>query len=555
MSNFLKNLIKATPIVLGASLLVANSSVAATEDAGNKQLEPGQASLEQTNILAQVETDADALDENVADDSLDQLTSVSQLRDVSPTDWAYEALRNLVERYGCIVGYPDLTYRGNRALSRYEFAAGLNACMQQMERMIANSEAVLREDIEALKRLMKEFEAELAALGTRVDNLEGRVAFLEDHQFSTTTKLKGEVIFNFAALGSDDNKAGYLGGQTDTGTDEQATFSDRVRLNFETSFTGKDMLRTRLQAANVPNLGSATGTPAARLAFDENSGNDVILDDLFYRFPLGDKMTFWVGANGLDLDDVFQTFNPYLEGSGTGSISRFGRYNPISYRGPSGAGAAARYKFNDKFNVTATYLAPGSQSSDPSQGEGIFNGDFSAGIQLAAAPTDKIDIGLTYLHTYQSAGSVNIGQFGSQISGDPFDGLSAATSDRGGLQLSWNIAKKFNFSAWGGYASANAQGSNGSADIWTWMTNFNFLDLGREGAVLSLSGGMTPWVTGAEDGAFEDADNSYVIQAQYKYPLTDNILLTPGAYVILDPNNNSGNDTIFVGVMRTTFKF
>ena len=36
-----------------------------------------------------------------------QVTSVSQLRDVSPTDWAYEALRSLVERYGCIVGYPD----------------------------------------------------------------------------------------------------------------------------------------------------------------------------------------------------------------------------------------------------------------------------------------------------------------------------------------------------------------------------------------------------------------------------------------------------------------
>ena len=120
-----------------------------------------------------------------------QVTSVSQLRDVSPTDWAYEALRSLVERYGCIVGYPDTTFRGNRALSRYEFAAGLNACMQQMERLLAASEAVIREDIEKLQRLVKEFEAELVALGTRVDNLEGRVAFLEDHQFSTTAKLSG----------------------------------------------------------------------------------------------------------------------------------------------------------------------------------------------------------------------------------------------------------------------------------------------------------------------------------------------------------------------------
>ncbi len=32
-----------------------------------------------------------------------QVTAVSELRDVEPTAWAYEALRSLVERYGCIV--------------------------------------------------------------------------------------------------------------------------------------------------------------------------------------------------------------------------------------------------------------------------------------------------------------------------------------------------------------------------------------------------------------------------------------------------------------------
>ena len=141
----------------------------------------------------------------------DQVTSVSELRDVAPTDWAYEALRSLVERYGCIVGYPDRTFRGNRATSRWEFAAGLNACLNTMERLIQENVAVLREDIEKLKRLMQEFEAELAALGARVDNLEGRVSFLEDHQFSTTTKLVGEVIMAATAAGgsrsSEDNQA------------------------------------------------------------------------------------------------------------------------------------------------------------------------------------------------------------------------------------------------------------------------------------------------------------------------------------------------------------
>lgn len=68
--------------------------------------------------------------------TLEQLRSIQELRDVSPTDWSYQALRNLVENYGCIVGYPDRTYRGDRALTRNEFAAGLSACMEQLERRL-----------------------------------------------------------------------------------------------------------------------------------------------------------------------------------------------------------------------------------------------------------------------------------------------------------------------------------------------------------------------------------------------------------------------------------
>jgi hypothetical protein len=60
-------------------------------------------------------------------DPLAQITSVSQLSDVQPTDWAFQALQSLVETYGILQGYPDGSFRGDRALTRYEFAAGLNA--------------------------------------------------------------------------------------------------------------------------------------------------------------------------------------------------------------------------------------------------------------------------------------------------------------------------------------------------------------------------------------------------------------------------------------------
>merc|ERR1712078_24163 len=110
----------------------------------------------------------------------DQVTSVTQFSDVYPTDWAYQALSNLVETYGCVAGYPNGTFRGNRAMTRYEAAALLNACLDRVTGMT-----------DELKRLIREFETELAIIKVRVDGLEARVGELEATQFSTTTKLKG----------------------------------------------------------------------------------------------------------------------------------------------------------------------------------------------------------------------------------------------------------------------------------------------------------------------------------------------------------------------------
>ena len=89
---------------------------------------------------------------------MSQVTSVSQFSAVQPTDWAFQALQSLVERYGCIAGYPNGTYRGNRALTRYEFAAGLNACLDRVNELIATATAniVTREDLATIQRLQEE---------------------------------------------------------------------------------------------------------------------------------------------------------------------------------------------------------------------------------------------------------------------------------------------------------------------------------------------------------------------------------------------------------------
>lgn len=499
-----------------------------------------------------IEIDAETISINAENNSFGQVTSVSQLRDVSPTDWAFEALRNLVERYGCIVGYPDRTFRGNRALSRYEFAAGLNTCMQQMERLIAASESVLKEDIEKLKRLMAEFETELATLGARVDNLEGRVAFLEDNQFSTTTKLNGEIIFSLASAFNDDASSyDGLTKKANPVNENQVVFNYRSRFNFDTSFTGKDRLRVRLQSGNIKAFDG--NTDMTRLSYDTNTDNDVVLDDLFYRFPIGKKVTAFVGTNAMNIDKIFDIDNPYLESDSTGTLTRFFRRNPLVFRGPEGSGGGIKVKLNDQWSFNTLYLARNGFS--PEEGNGFFNGAFSTGAQIGFSPSKPLKLSLAYLYTYQPQGQVNLtDSTGSPIGRDPFAG-SAANAHRVGLQGSWLIANKVNISGWGGYASANnlqrqatGRGARDNTELWTWAGSVSFLDIGKEGAVLSFEGGMPP-----KDS--DDRNTSYLLELQYKYPVTDNILITPGAYVVLNPNHDNRNDAVWVGVVRTTFRF
>ncbi|WP_413201441.1 iron uptake porin, partial [Nostoc piscinale] len=191
-----------------------------------------------------------------------QVTSVSQLSDVQPTDWAFQALQSLVERYGCIAGYPNSTYRGNRALTRYEFAAGLNACLDRVNELLATATAdlVTKEDLAKLQKLQEEFAAELATLRGRVDALEARTSELEANQFSTTTKLSGTAIFAPTSFFAGDRADG-------SNLDRGTSFGDRIRLDFNTSFTGKDLLRTRLQATNLNALSASTLTPEGDLRF------------------------------------------------------------------------------------------------------------------------------------------------------------------------------------------------------------------------------------------------------------------------------------------------
>lgn len=495
-----------------------------------------------------------------AADALEQVTSVSQLSDVQPTDWAFQALQSLVERYGCIAGYPDGTFKGNRAMTRFEFAAGLNACLERVNELIAASVAnlVTREDLAVLQRLQEEFAAELATLRGRVYALEARTAELEANQFSTTTKLRGEVIFWGGDAAGDRatyNVVGQFAHQDSDPT--EAYFGYRARLNFDTSFTGQDLLRTRLQAQSIPNLSAfnITNTLMSRTAID-GVDNGVILDELYYRFPIANaKGQVYVGAKGLDNDDIYDTVTPF-GGSGDGALSRFGRYNPTTFRGPQGTGVGLKYAFSDQFKVNLGYLADQASSSLANEGQGVFNGGYTTGLQLVFKPNPNIGVGLEYNHRYFTNGIVNVsGGTGSWIANKPF-GENATTSENVGLQANWRISKNFELGGWFGSTWANQKnGGNDSATIINWAVSLAFPDILKEGGLGGLIVGMPPQVTSHDISALEDKDTSIHIEGFYRYPLNDYIAITPGFYVVTNPDHNSNNNTIVVGTLRTQFRF
>ena len=237
MSKVLWNSLLAGPALLGAALVTSAAQAAELPKTDVTASAP--VSLENT-------ADLDQLNRYSREGSANrsQVTSVSELSDVQPTDWAFQALQLLVERYGCIAGYPDGTFKGNRAMTRYEFAAGLYACLNRMNEIMLTtvSNYATKEDLQVLAKLQEAFGSELATLRGRVDTLEARTSFLEKTQFSTTTKLTGEAVMSLSSLFNTNN---LFSGNDST------VFQNRVRLNFNTSFSGKDLLITRLQTLSL----------------------------------------------------------------------------------------------------------------------------------------------------------------------------------------------------------------------------------------------------------------------------------------------------------------
>lgn len=502
-----------------------------------------------------------------------QVTSVSELSDVQPTDWAFQALQSLVERYGAIAGYTDGTFKGDRALTRYEFAAGLNTALDRINQIIASSTAdlVKQEDLDTIKKLREEFSTELIALQGRVDAAEAKLGVIESQQFSTTVKLTGRVQFVLGSLLAGNNVV------TGRPAPRIVTLQDAVTLRLNASFTGKDSLGITMGGGSIESLGQREagllGTFDGRTADNANitrPRNDLSLTGLRYRFPFGSntQVNIYALSDGANELGFTVPINPYFESSlatGSNGISRFSRRALVYQYGDTGGGIAVLHRLNKQFQLGIAYSAP--NANNPQENNGFLTGRYLAlGQILYTSPQKNFRAALTYVNTYSppNARGVSGTNFGPAAGSNLVNSTVAGTgtvANLYGVQAFYQFSPKFAINGWVSYGAHRYLG-RGDGNAMDWAVGLAFPDLGKEGSLGGLFVGMAPKLTSLSNNVDlgaglgqADKDTSLHIEGFYQYKITDKIDITPGFIWVTAPDSNANNPDSLFAWIRTVYRF
>jgi len=536
----------------------------------------------------------------LADGEVAQVTSVSQLSDVKPTDWAFTALQSLVERYGCIAGYTERTlnapaapvrglgqksiaqggeisvYRGQRSLTRFEFAAGVNACLNKVNELITAglADKVGKDDLAALQRLQEEFATELASLKERVTGLEKKTALLEAQQFSTTTKLTGQAIFAVSGGGGSTN--GVLGSNLVAGNgltgaliansgDSNTTAVGRVRLEFNTSFSGSDLLFTRLEAGNggssiLGNLGVAPNANLGNIGF-ASSGldyagvpNNITLSRFRYEFDLFKDLRVIFGSAIAPIDHV--DGNSFANNEAVDFSTTFFINNPLIVpinTQTGGPGAVLAWNPGaGAFTARALYVA--AQGSFATAGNGTnrgltgdpYQGTFELEFSPKTGGGDKGPLAIKLQYTNASINNLTYNTGGVNVEW-AFSRSIAVFGRYGFGTIDGRVGQASNNPGLNNFVNVNATGKDLSPQ--TWMAGVAFPDLFRPGALAAIAVGQ-PFIESRVGNTSQTN-----LEIFYSFPITKNISITPDLLFIFNANNNSSNGTITVGTLRTVFSF
>lgn len=506
---------------------------------------------------------ADLMEETQTD-SVGQVTSVSQLSDVQPDDWAFQAIQSLVERYGCVAGYPNGTFRPSRAMSRREAAALVNACLDNLSNRFAT-----KEDLDALKALQDEFAAELATLRGRVDGLEARVATVEAQQFSTTTKLSVDAVFT-AQFGDSDNRAfdnssdGLTPGVNQL-ADSRASAIGSVYMSFNTSFSGDDLLQTTLFFGNNgqdlfsnAQVGSTATLPFAQSAPLFNPGqyyfaglpNNATLYRLAYTFKPVEDLAVTVAPlyYPTDIIDGNSYTSPF-----TGFSTWFLINNPLitpyitNFLG--GAGAGFDWNFNGgPVSLRGAYVAVNGFSAvntgPPSDG-GLFGDPYQATAELEYAGELGDDSNFAIKLQFTNSETFGVQQNVVGVNAEAKFGQ-------------FGVFGRYGYSFADGQGVANpipfAAGTVGRFDAQTWQAGAGIHDLLVPGSLFAVSAGM-PFLNNLPQAVGVNDEDQINFEAFYRFPVNDNITISPIFSAILNPNSSSIEPNLYQGLLRVVFSF
>jgi len=511
-------------------------------------------------------------------ESKNQVTSVNQFSDVRPTDWAYQALSNLVDKYGCVAGYPNGTYKGGQAMTRFEAAALLNACLDRVT-----------EQTDELKRLMDEFQQELTVLRGRVDGLEKKVGKLEAMQFSTTTKLQGEATMVLGGVSYDGLTANNTLPGTNTPARNAVSFNYDLRLNLNTSFTGKDLLYTRLRSGNFGGS-SFAGSPVGMSRLDKSSSDgtnnaqqNVFIDRLFYRFPIGSELTAIIGPRVRNTEMI--TFRPQAYNADILDFFTLAGA-PGAYNKATGTGFGLEWKQTVKKGqpylvASANYVAQNGQNGNPSPqstaeaastGGGLFNAYSGSNVtvQIGGRGTNW---GVAALYRYGTCGT-NLRDGTAMGAGSIACNLAAAGNNAStnslGLGAFWQPKQTGWIPSislgWGytGFSQSvavtpNQSSTNNVSAAQSWSAMFQWDDAFAKGNAAGFALGQGAMATALRNGT--PNDSNYAFEWFYRFRVSNNITITPAIFYLSNPLGQTSraasstvlNNTGFL--VQTQFRF
>lgn len=294
----------------------------------------------------------------------------------------------------------------------------------------------------------------------------------------------------------------------------------------------------------------------ARLGFEGDSDNEFDLSEVSYRFPVSEQAIAYIYAIGGSLTDFIDELNSVIgdiDDTGTSSISRFGQHNPI-YRQGGSSGVGLTYELGDSGSISVGYVAD--DADDPESG--IGGGSYGAIAQLTFTPSEAVGIGLTYVRSYNRLDTGT----GSDRANDPFDDESnKVIANSYGMELNFQISPAFTLGGWVAFTQAIADDLSGNpeANIFNYAATLAFPDLGKEGNLGGIVIGQPPKVIDNDFQVgrreYKEKDSSLHLEAFYIFRATDNIAITPGLLVIINPEHDKNNDTVYVETIRTTFTF